>query len=114
MTDESILEETWSVLRGILGLQKKTTRVPKPKPLRPVGIDESDQLGAMYQNYLTNQQLGQPGAMVLDAPLSRSRSEKQLMEDFEAEGVTQRDGIPIQSSDLPPQTLTSRAIGQKR
>ena len=114
MTDESILEETWSILRSILGLQKKSTRVPKPKPLRPVSTDETDQLGAMLENYQTNQQIGKPGAMILDAPLSRARSEKQLMDDFDKEGVTQREGIPIQGSDLPPQTLTSRAIGQKR
>lgn len=114
MSDESVLEETWNILRSILGLQKKKTRVPKPPPLKPMGIDEMDQLGAMHQNYLVNQQLTLPGAMVLDTPLSRARSEKQMMEDFEESGVPQRPHTGVRESDLPRGTLTSRAIGTKR
>jgi hypothetical protein len=76
--------------------------------------DEVDQFGAQYQNYLVNQKIGLPGAMVLDAPLSRARSEEEMMRDFERTGVTQRPGVTIKSSDVPRGALTTRAIGKKR
>ena len=114
MTDESILEETWSILKAMLGLQKKQKPLLKPRPLKPLGPKATQQLTAMMGNYFTNQQLGEPGAMILDTPLSKKRTEKELMEDFERTQVTQRDdGITIQDSDLPRGTLTSRAIGRK-
>lgn len=113
MSDESILEETWSILKAMLGLQKKQKPLLKPRPLKPLGPKATQQLTAMMGNYFTNQQLGEPGAMILDTPLSKARSEKEMMEDFEREGVTQREGTPIKWSDLPKGTLTSRAIGRK-
>jgi hypothetical protein len=111
MSDESIWEETFNILRQILGLEKRKS--PKPRPSKPMSPDETDQFGAQYQNYLVNQQIGLPGAMVLDAPLSRPRSEEEMMKDFERTGVTQRPGVTIRSSDLPRGALTNRAIGKK-
>jgi hypothetical protein len=112
MNNESIWEETFNIIRQILGLQKREPS--KPQPSKPMTPDETDQFGAQYQNYLFNQQIGLPGAMVLDAPLSRPRSEEEMMRDFERTGVTQRPGVTIKSSELPKGTLTGRAIGKKR
>jgi hypothetical protein len=112
MSDESIWEETFNILRQILGLEKR--KPLKPQPSKPMTPDEVDQFGAQYQNYLVNQQIGLPGAMVLDAPLSRPRSEEEMMRDFERTGVTQRPGVTIKSSDVPRGALTTRAIGKKR
>lgn len=112
MSDESIWEETFNIIRQILGLEKR--EAPKPQPSKPMSPDEVDQFGAQYQNYLVNQQISLPGAMVLDAPLSRPRSEEEMMRDFERTGVTQRPGVTIKSSDVPRGALTNRAIGKKR
>jgi hypothetical protein len=111
MSEESVWEETFNILRQILGLGKSNPA--KPKPLKRMSADETDQFLAQYQNYLVNQQLGEPGAMILDTPLSRARSEKEMMDDFDRTGVTQRPGTTIKESDLPRGTLTTRAIGKK-
>jgi hypothetical protein len=112
MSETSVWEETFSILRQILGLQQKNP--PKPPPLKPMTQDEVDQWGANYQNRMVSEQLRQPGAMILDTPLSRARSWEEMMDDFDRTGVTQRPGTRLKESDLPKGTLTTRAIGKKR
>jgi hypothetical protein len=90
------------------------THPPTPRKLKPMTQDEVDQWGAQYQNRMVSEQLRQPGAMILDTPLSRARSEKEMMDDFNRTGITQRPGTLLKEKDLPPGTLTTRAIGKKR
>jgi hypothetical protein len=100
-----------------LGLSKKSDGpkpLKKPKPLVPMTQDEVDQFMAQAHNAEVAQQLSRPGAMVLDTPLSRKRSWKEMMDVFDRTGITQRRGTILQESDLPKGTLTSRAIGKKR
>jgi hypothetical protein len=115
---DAFLERTLRLMGQILGLgavkiPQRTYPDPNPPPLARMGQDEVDQFMAQRHNAEVAQMLSQPGAMVLDTPLSRGRTDKEMMEDFERTGVTQRPARQIQESDLPRGTLTSRAIGVK-
>ncbi|GAG06014.1 unnamed protein product, partial [marine sediment metagenome] len=81
-------------------------------PLVGMNQDEADQLGAQMHNSVVAQKLSEPGAMVLDTPVMRGRTFKQMDEDAERTGVTQRPARKIKESDLPRGTLVSRAIGE--
>jgi hypothetical protein len=85
----------------------------KPEPLTPMGQDEVDQLGAQMQNVEVARMLSRPGAMVLDTPLGRPRTEDEMTADFERSGKTQRPGKVLQSHELPKGALTTRRIGAK-
>jgi hypothetical protein len=107
----------WNEVAKFLGLMQKPKapkRLEKPRPLTPMSQDEVDQFTAEAHNLEVARMLSRPGAMILDTPLSRGRSDAEMMAEFERTGVTQRPALKIQESDLPKGTLTSRAIGTKR
>lgn len=103
----------WSEVMEFLGLSKKQGLHKKPRPLRPMSRDATDQFRAQAHNAEVEKMLSRPGAMILDTPVSRALTEKEMMERFDETGIPQRPGLTIQESDLPKGTLTGRAIGQK-
>ena len=107
-------QSVWSEVMRFLGLSKKQEPLRKPKPLTPMTQDEVDQYTARAHNAEIADALSKPGAMVLDTPLSRARSWKEMMDEFDRTGITQRPGLLLKESDLPKGTITTRAIGKKR
>jgi hypothetical protein len=115
---DPFLEKTLRLMGDILGIgavkiPQRNYLDPDPPPLTPMGQDEVDQLGAQMHNAEVAQMLSQPGAMVLDTPLGRPRTEEEMTADFERTGVTQRPAKVLQSHELPKGTLTTRRIGAK-
>ena len=116
---DPFLERTLRLLGDILGIgavqiPQRDYLDPDPPSLPVMNQDEADQFQAQQHNSMVEQRLMEPGAMILDTPLSRPRTWEEMDADFERTGVTQRPAKVLKDEELPRGTLTTRAIGRKR
>jgi len=105
MSEQSVWEETFSVLREILGLQPKR---PKPPPLQPMSPDEAEQFLGERSRRSSMEQMLVPGAMALDTrplPQLSLEEEEAMIEEKKGRGITHRPDNVVNISEFPKGTL---------
>lgn len=104
-----VWEETFDVIRHILGLKtKKTTLPPKPPPLEKMNVGEWDIMQNVILQQQARGQMNEPGAMALDTrplPQMSIEEEKALIKAKNDRGITHRPDNVVNISEFPEGSL---------